>query len=205
MHCCDQQNRSCATLPNPSLSCATIAFCQNKDKHVLLPTLTNPYLDAVTEEHSPLLNAADIEALSAFEFHHPLNPNSEIHLRSLSRATGLNRVAVSLCRVPPGKESFVYHAHSNEEEWIYILSGRGIAEIGDREYEVSPGDFMGFGLPQAAHHLRNPFDVPLVYLVGGEQVAVDVGHFPRHGKRAIREGDSAHLVDDAALQNFWEA
>ncbi len=47
----------------------------------------------------------------------------------------------------------------NEEEWVYILSGRGIAEIGDREYEVEPGDFMGFGLPQQPHHIRNPFNV----------------------------------------------
>jgi uncharacterized cupin superfamily protein len=29
--------------------------------------------------------------------------------------------------VPPGKESFVYYSHQREEEWIYVLSGRGIA------------------------------------------------------------------------------
>ncbi|WP_225889495.1 cupin domain-containing protein [Halomicronema hongdechloris] len=109
------------------------------------------------------------------------------------------------CRIPPGKESFIYHAHSNEEEWIYILSGHGIAEIGDAEQEVGPGDFMGFSLPQLAHHLRNPGDQDLVYLVGGEQVNIDVGTFPRHGKRAIREGSRAYLVDESALSDFWQS
>ncbi|MBD2365318.1 cupin domain-containing protein [Anabaena minutissima FACHB-250] len=159
----------------------------------------------MTDPKPSLLKASDIAAISEFEFHHPLNSNSEVYLRSLSRATNLNRIGVTLARIPPGKESFIYHAHSNEEEWIYILSGRGIAEIGDAEYEVAPGDFMGFGLPQEAHHLCNPFDEELVYLVGGEKVPLDIGVFPRHGKRAIRDGDKAYLVEESALKNFWEA
>jgi uncharacterized cupin superfamily protein len=159
----------------------------------------------MTDPKPSLLKASDIAAISEFEFHHPLNSHSEVYLRSLSQATGLNRIAVTIARIPPGKESFIYHAHSNEEEWIYILSGRGIAEIGDAEYEVEPGDFMGFGLPQQPHHLRNPFDEELVYLVGGEQVSVDIGVFPRHGKRAIRDGEKAYLVEESALEDFWQA
>ena len=157
----------------------------------------------MSEPQPLMLKANDIAAINEFEFHHPLNPNSEVYLRSLSRATGLNRIGVNLARIPPGKESFIYHSHSNEEEWIYILSGRGIAEIGDAEHEVGPGDFMGFSLPQQPHHLRNPFEEDLVYLVGGEQITVDIGAFPRHGKRAIRDGNKAYLVDDEALKDFW--
>lgn len=156
----------------------------------------------MTEPQPSLLKAAEIAAIEEFEFHHPLNPNSEVYLRSLSRSTGLNRIAVTLARIPPGKESFIYHAHSNEEEWIYILSGRGIAEIGEDERGVEAGDFLGFGLHQP-HHLRNPFEVDLVYLVGGEQVKVDIGTFPRHGKRAIRDGQTAYWVNDSALTDFW--
>ncbi|MEO1093319.1 MAG: cupin domain-containing protein [Cyanobacteria bacterium J06638_28] len=157
------------------------------------------------EANKSLWKASDIANQSEFEFHHPLNPHSEVYLRSLSRVAGLNRVAVSLARIPAGKESFIYHAHSNEEEWLYILSGRGIAEIDDAEYEVGPGDFLGFGLPQAPHHLRNPFEEDLVYLVGGEIVAVDIGIFPRHGKRVIREGEQAHILTEDALTDFWTA
>lgn len=112
---------------------------------------------------------------------------------------------VTIARVPPGKESFIYHAHQNEEEWVYILSGRGIAEIGDREYEVEPGDFMGFGLPQQPHHLRNPFDEDLVYLIGGEAGRLDIAIFPRMGKRVIRDDESAYIFDESELQLFWSS
>ena len=58
---------------------------------------------------------------------HPWNPNSELYGTRLSSLVGLSRVGVSRVSVPPGKESFVYHSHQREEEWIYVLSGRGIA------------------------------------------------------------------------------
>ncbi len=58
-------------------------------------------------------------------------------------------------RLPPGRESYVYHTHEAEEEWLYILSGRGITEIDGAEHEVGPGDFMGFPTPSVAHHLRS--------------------------------------------------
>ncbi|NJL23485.1 MAG: cupin domain-containing protein [Leptolyngbyaceae cyanobacterium SM1_3_5] len=156
-------------------------------------------------EKPNLLKASEIAAIEEFEFHHPLNPNSEVYLRSLSNIIGFERIGISIARVPPGKESFIYHAHHNEEEWIYILSGRGIAEIGNQEYEVESGDFVGFGLPQPPHHLRNPFNEDLVYLVGGEKVRFDIGVFPRQGKRGIRDGNSAYLVDDSALEDFWKS
>ena len=77
------------------------------------------------------------------------------------------------------KESFVYHAHDQEEEWIYLISGRGIAEIDSEEFEVGAGDFMGFPTPSVAHHMRNPFDEELVYLMGGENLDVEIADFPR--------------------------
>ncbi|MBE9139192.1 cupin domain-containing protein [Nodosilinea sp. LEGE 07088] len=156
----------------------------------------------MSNEQYSLLKASEINSMDAFEFHHPLNPNSEVYLRFLGRAVGLKRIGVTIACIPPGKESFIYHAHQNEEEWVYILSGQGIAEIGDMEYEVEPGDFMGFGLPQQPHHLRNPFSEELVYLMGGEAGRLDVGVFPRLGKRVIRDNESAYIVDESALQLF---
>ncbi len=159
----------------------------------------------MAQKQQSLIKAVEINRLNEIEFHHPLNPNSEIYLRPLGNNVGFKRIAVSLARVPPGKESFIDHAHHNEEEWLYILSGRAIAEIGEEEYEVEAGDFMGFGLPQQSHHLRNPFSEELVYLVGGEKVNFDVGVFPRHGKRAIRDGEKAYIVDESSLQDFFSS
>lgn len=127
-------------------------------------------------------------------FQHPLNPRSELHGHLLGRLAGLTRTGVNLVQLPPGKESFVYHSHEGEEEWVYILSGRGVAEIGDAEYEVGAGDFMGFPTPSVAHHLRNPFAEELVYLTGGETREVEVADYPRLGLRLIRTAQGAHVV-----------
>jgi len=105
-----------------------------------------------------LLRAAEIDALAQARIRHPLNPNSDVWLRPLSELAGLTRVRLTLARIPPGKESFAYHAHEADEEFVYILSGRGRAEIGDETVEVGAGDFMGFATPSVAHHLTNPYD-----------------------------------------------
>src|ERR1700674_3158076 len=107
------------------------------------------------------------------EFRHPYTPASEIHGVMLSRVCGLARVAVNLARVPPGKESFVFHVHHTEEEWMFVLSGHGAAEVGADTFEVGAGDFLGFP-PGTAHHLRNTGPDDLVYLSGGENLATEV-------------------------------
>jgi len=114
-----------------------------------------------------------------------LNPNSFFRAAGLSRLAGMSRAHVSLVRLPPGRDSFAYHAHLLEEEWIYIISGRAIAEIGEASTEVGPGDFMGFATPSAPHVLRNTFDEECVYLMGGEDRPIDVVSYPEHDKRYL--------------------
>lgn len=151
-----------------------------------------------------LVRADEIEDQTGPPFTHPLNPTSEIRGVQLSRLVGLERCGVNLARVAPGKESFAYHSHHCEEEWIYVLSGRGVAEIGDQEHEVGPGDFMGFPTPSVGHHIRNPFDEELVYLMGGESLEVEIADFPRHGKRLIRRGAQAEFFPiDGGEQFPW--
>jgi len=135
-------------------------------------------------------------------FQHPLNPSSELHGHLLGRLVGLKRTGVNLAHVPPGKESFVYHSHQLEEEWIYILAGRGLAEIDGAEYEVGPGDFMGFPTPSVAHHLKNPFADELVYLTGGESREVEIADFPRLGLRLIRTAAGAQVAEVDQLRTI---
>lgn len=150
----------------------------------------------MSQQPQILIRAADATALPEFPFRHPLNPKSEIYLRSLSALAGLKRIGLNLGRVPPGAESFVYHYHHTEEEFVYILSGRGIAEIGNETFEVGPGDAMLFTAPSVGHNLRNPFDTDLVYLMGGENREIEIGEFPRLKKRAIFEKSSQPYIID---------
>lgn len=149
-----------------------------------------------------VVKAEEIEE-QASRFSHPWNPNSEIFGTRLGSLVGLSRVGVNRLRVPPGKESFVYHSHYREEEWIYVLSGHGVVEIGDEKFEVGAGDFVGFPAPQVAHHLRNPSGKEdLVYLVGGEVLDVDVADFPRLGKRMVRRGQNVEIYDVSDAREF---
>jgi uncharacterized cupin superfamily protein len=145
-----------------------------------------------------LLTAAEIASGPSRRIQHPFNPNSDVTLRSLSAVTGMTRVSLTLARVPPGKESFIYHAHERDEEFVYILSGRGRAEIDGQMFEVGPGDFMGFPAPSVAHHLTNPYDEDLVYLMGGEHSGLDIGIFPRIGKRIVFTERDITCIDDAS-------
>ena len=149
-----------------------------------------------------LLRAAEIESMAEGSFQHPLNPRSEIHLKSLSQIAGMKRVGVHIGRIPPGKESFAYHSHHFEEEFLYILVGRGMADIDGQEVEVGPGDFLGFPAPSVAHHLRNPFDQDLVYMMGGERREFEIADFPRNHKRLIRNREKAWFVDVGDLDEF---
>lgn len=148
-----------------------------------------------------LLRAADIAARSQ-TFSHPWNAKSELTGYPLGKSTGLRRTGVNLARMAPGKESFVYHSHWTEEEWIYILEGRGIARIDDVEYEVGAGDFMAFPTPAVAHQLSNPFAAELVYLMGGENHETEVADFPDLGKRVFRSKRGAEVFDLDAAQPF---
>jgi uncharacterized cupin superfamily protein len=109
---------------------------------------------------------------------------------------------VNIAKVPSGKESFIYHSHYREEEWIYIISGRGIAEIDSEEFEAATGDFMGFPTPSVPHHLRNPHGEELVYLVGGENLDVEIADFPRLGKRMLRCGETVEIYERSSATSF---
>ncbi|MEA2780369.1 MAG: hypothetical protein QOK29_1913 [Rhodospirillaceae bacterium] len=51
-----------------------------------------------------------------------------------------------------------------------------------------------------AHHLTNPYDEDLVYLMGGESSSFDIGSFPRIGRKLIFSAGKIYAVDEADLQ-----
>src|SRR5262245_61490012 len=135
----------------------------------------------MSEKKAGLVRAADIRAQRR-AFMQRLNPDSRFEGSGLGRRCGLERTGVSIAWLAPGKQSFAYHAHRTEEEWIYILSGRGVCEVAEGDVELGPGDFMGFPAPGVPHLLKNPFDEELVYLMGGENRGGDIIDYPKLGK-----------------------
>jgi quercetin 2,3-dioxygenase len=129
-------------------------------------------------------------------FHHPQNPRSEIRLTWLSRPA-LKRISAGLGAVPAGKESFVKHVHRHDEEWMYVLSGAGIAVIGEREEPIGPGDFLGFPAGEPAHSVRASPEGELVYLLGGDAwspTTIEIADFPELGLRKTFVGTGSAMT-----------
>jgi len=61
---------------------------------------------------------------------------------------------------------------------------------------------MAFPTPSVPHHLKNPFDEELVYLMGGENREIEVADFPRLGKRMVRSGEKIEVYDMATAKPF---
>ena len=142
-----------------------------------------------------LITAAHIEQMEAFPHRHQFNDEALRLTRTLGTLAGLERIGVHLVHVPPGCDSTQHHYHDADEEFLYVVSGRGIASIGDETFEVGPGDFMGFPAPSPAHSLSNPFDEDLVYLMGGERNAVDAVHYPRIRRTMLKAHGRRQWVD----------
>ena len=155
-------------------------------------------------EKPSLLRSAEVQALPEVRRPHPLDPAIVRHTRSLGDAAGLTTIGVHLVRLERGDTSSVHHYHHQDEEWVYILSGRGIAEIGDEKHEVGAGDFMGFVAGSQPHSLHNPNNDDLVYLVGGNRWPFDICDYPRVGKRRYRINGRNAYVDAVVLEQTGE-
>lgn len=152
-----------------------------------------------------LVTAADRERFEKAHpepFRHPWNPRSEMRGCMLSRQVGLERVGLSYVRVPPGKESFVFHRHHVEEEFAFVLSGRGLVDIGEETFDLGAGDFVGFPAGTHAHHIRNAGPEELVYLSGGQNERLEIADFPREGKRMVRMETEATVYPVSAGEPF---
>ncbi len=96
----------------------------------------------------------------------------------------------------PGYESTEHHCHYNEDECVYVLSGEGVAKVGDEFFPVSAGDFLGYRKGGKAHSLKNTGSTVLNCIVVGQRCESDVVDYPGQEKRIFRtRGLSWKVVD----------
>ena len=88
-----------------------------------------------------------------------------------------------LVEIAAGGRSTVLHTHDRTDEWVFILAGRAVAQVGEAEFEVGSDDFIGYPAGGPAHLLTAL--EPLMYLVGGQVDASDVVTYPLQRKRRI--------------------
>ena len=86
-----------------------------------------------------------------------------------SRALGLTRIGIHHQILPPGRRTSYPHAESDEEEFVYVLTGKPTLWLNGHVHELSPGDGVGFPPGTGiAHTFMNNSDEDVTLLVVGE-------------------------------------
>jgi uncharacterized cupin superfamily protein len=123
--------------------------------------------------------------------------------RPLGDLFGLTNFGVNLTRLAPGAASALRHAHTRQDEFVYVLEGEPTLITDAGETRLSPGMCAGFRAGSGeAHRLVNRGAADVVYLEIGDRTAGDVVSYPDDDLVVRREADgSLHCTrkDGSAL------
>ena len=106
--------------------------------------------------------------------------------RPLGDWFGLTNFGVNLTRLAPNAVSALRHAHTKQDEFIYILQGTPVLHTDEGLTRLSPGMCAGFKAGSGnAHCLINPSNEDVVYLEVGDRTAGDEGIYPDDDLKAL--------------------
>ena len=99
--------------------------------------------------------------------------------KALGNAFGLTNFGVNLTRLAPGAISALKHAHSRQDEFVYVLEGHPTLYTNEGSKVLAPGMCAGFKAGTGdAHQLSNRSDQDVVYLEIGDRTAGDETTYP---------------------------
>ncbi len=99
--------------------------------------------------------------------------------RPLGDLFGLTNFGVNLTRLAPGAASSLRHAHTRQDEFVYILEGEPTLVTDAGETPLSPGHCAGFRAGSGnAHTLVNRTTSEVLYLEIGDRSVGDVVSYP---------------------------
>jgi uncharacterized cupin superfamily protein len=143
-----------------------------------------------------LIRASEIDQLPGIEKIHFLNEHAKRVEKSLGDLTGLHGLAFYLIKIAPGFQSTEYHKHHFEDFCAYVLTGTGIATIGNEEFSVGPGDFIAYRAGGLAHTLRAIGSEELACIVVGQRLPHEIVDYPYCKKRQYTTAGFPSLVVD---------
>lgn len=99
--------------------------------------------------------------------------------KRLGDAVGIKNFGVNLTKIAPGSCSALRHWHTQQDEFIYVLSGELILVTNDGEQTLTAGMAAGFPAGVAdGHHLINRSNSDAVYLEIGDRTPADQVNYP---------------------------
>lgn len=134
--------------------------------------------------------------------------------KKLSENAGGEDIGCSLYEIPSGYKSWPYHYHTNNEEAIYVLEGKGKLRQKEETTSLTEGDYIALPVGRdGGHKIINNSDNPLRYLMistmnepditvypDSEKFGVFVGSPPGSNKQRTLEG--TYKIKDKV--EYWE-
>ena len=106
--------------------------------------------------------------------------------RQLGDLFGLTNFGVNLTRLAPNAVSALRHAHTRQDEFIYILKGHPTLHTDEGRTQLCPGMCAGFKAGTGnGHHLVNETAEEVVYLEVGDRTPGDEGSYPDDDLKAL--------------------
>jgi uncharacterized cupin superfamily protein len=98
----------------------------------------------------------------------------------------LSNFGVNLTRLAPGALSALRHAHSVQDEFVYVLQGNPVLVTDVGETQLHPGMCAGFKAGTGdGHQLVNRSNEDVVYLEVGDRSAGDSATYPDDDLQAV--------------------
>lgn len=115
--------------------------------------------------------------------------------RPLGDLFGLTNFGVNLTHLAPGAVSALRHAHSRQDEFIYILQGHPTLHTDEGFTPLAPGDCAGFAARTGnGHRLVNDTAEEVVYLEVGDRTAGDEVTYPDDDLQAVQLDGQWHFA-----------
>jgi uncharacterized cupin superfamily protein len=115
--------------------------------------------------------------------------------RPLGDLFGLKNFGVNLTRLAPKAVSALRHAHTRQDEFVYILEGRPTMHTDEGRTQLSPGMCAGFKAGTGnGHCLINETTEDVVYLEIGDRTPGDEGSYPDDDLQALLVEDKWQFV-----------
>jgi len=110
--------------------------------------------------------------------------------RPLGDFFGLTNFGVNITRLKPNAISALRHAHSKQDEFMYILQGRPTLQTNEGRTQLTPGMCIGFPAGKGnANNLVNETSEDVLYLEIGDRTPGDEAVYPD-------DDIQAKLIDD---------
>jgi len=106
--------------------------------------------------------------------------------RPLGDLFGLANFGVNLTKLAPNGSSSLRHAHTKQDEFIYILQGSPALHTDEGFTTLAPGMCAGFKAGSGnGHRLVNETSEEVVYLEVGDRTPGDEGTYPDDDLKAL--------------------